>query len=92
MINDINESKISKHKKEEALINHLLAINVSLKVIQSVIFSINTHKQDMIAVGNENRKFKKDIWNYCHHMPMLPLSGDNNNLPLLHMAKRFICI
>ena len=55
MINDTNESKISKYKEEEALINHLLAKIFSLKVIQAVIFSINTYKQEMTAVGNEKK-------------------------------------
>ena len=45
----------------------------------------------MTAFGNDTRKIKnKDIWNYCNHMSMLPLLGDNHRLPLLHMAKRFI--
>ena len=42
-INDTNESKMSKDKTEEALIISLLAKHFSLKVIQSVIFSIDTH-------------------------------------------------
>ena len=52
MINGINESKISKDKKEEALINLMLAINLLIKVIQAEIFSMNTYEQYMIAVGN----------------------------------------
>ena len=45
----------------------------------------------MIAVGNENKKIKnKDIWNYCHRMPMLSLFGANHRLPLFHMAKHHI--
>ena len=45
----------------------------------------------MIEIGNENEKNKyNDKWNYCHHMPILPLLGDNHRLPLLHMNKRFI--
>ena len=83
MINDTNESKISTYKKEEALITRLLDKNVLLKFIQAVIFSINTYKQDMISVGNENKTIKnKDRWNYFHHMPILPLLGDNHRLPL----------
>ena len=39
----------------------MLAINFSLKVIQEVVFYINTFKQDMIAVGNENQKNKTKI-------------------------------
>ena len=42
----------------------------------------------MIEVGNKNKTIKnKYIWNYCHHIPMLPLLGENHCLPLLHMAK-----
>ena len=93
MINNTNESKISKGKKEEALINRSLAINFTLKVIQVFMFSINTYKQYMIPVGNENGKIKnKDIWNYCHHIPMLPLLEDNRRLPLVHMDKCVIRI
>ena len=54
-INDTNESKHSKGKTEEALINSLLAKHFSLKVTQAVIFSINTYKQDIIAVGKEKK-------------------------------------
>ena len=63
------------------------------KVIQAVILSMITYKQDIIEVWNENKKIKnKYRWNYCHHMPMLPLLGDNHRLPLLHIAKSFIWI
>ena len=37
-INDTNESKLSKNKTEEALISSLIVKNVSLKLIQAVIF------------------------------------------------------
>ena len=47
-----------KDKTKESLISSLLAKKLSLKVIQAVIFSINTYEQDMIAVGNE-KKHKK---------------------------------
>ena len=47
----------------------------------------------MIEIGNENKKIKKkDNWNYCHHMPILPLLGGNHRLPLLHMSKSLIWI
>ena len=89
-INDTNESKLSKDKTKEAIIISLLAKYFLLKVIQAVIFSINTYEQDIIAVGNENKKIKnKDRWNYCHHIPMLSLLGANHRLPLFHMAKHF---
>ena len=58
-INDTNKSKTSKDKTKKALIISLLAKTFSLKVIQAVIFSINTYKQDMITVGENNKKIKK---------------------------------
>ena len=61
----------------------MLAKTFSLNVTQAVLFSINTYEQDMIAVGNKNKKTKnKERRNYCHHMPMLQLLGVNNGLPL----------
>ena len=45
----------------------------------------------MLAFGNEKgKRKKKDRWRYFHHMPILPLLGNNHRLPLLHMNKRFI--
>ena len=71
----------------------MLVIYFLLKVIQTVIFYIIIYEQEMIAVGNENKKIKnKDRWSYCHHMLMLALLGSNHRLPLLHIAKRFIWI
>ena len=47
----------------------------------------------MISVGNENKTIKnKYRYNYCHHMSMLSLLGENHRLPLFHMAKPFIWI
>ena len=43
MINNTNESKISNDKKKEALINRLLSINLSLRVIQGFILSMKTY-------------------------------------------------
>ena len=87
----MNESKLSKYKTKESLIISMLAKILSVKVIQAVIFSINTYGQDTIVVGNENKKSQnKDIWNYFHNMPMLSLLRSNHRLPLFHMAKRFI--
>ena len=84
---------MSKDKKEEALIKGLLAIIFPLEVIQSIIIFVKTYEQKMIEIGNENEKIKnKYRCIYFHHMPILPLLGGNNRLPLLHMAKLFICI
>ena len=47
----------------------------------------------MIEVWKNNNKIKnKYRWNYCHHMPMLSLLGENHRLPLFHMDKHFIWI
>ena len=46
----------------------------------------------MIAVGNEKTVKNKYRWNYCNHMPMLSLLGENDHLSLFHMAKHFIWI
>ena len=46
----------------------------------------------MLEVDNYKKTKNKDIWNYCHHMPMLLLLGANHCLPLIHMAKHFISI
>ena len=54
-INDTNESKISKGKTEEYVVSSLLAKTFSLKLIQAVIFSIDTYKQDIISVGNKKQ-------------------------------------
>ena len=82
---------MSKDKNEEALIKRLLSIYIPPKFIQAIIISTNNYEQKMIEIGNKNKKIKnKDKWNYCHHMPILPLLGDNHRLPLLHMDKRFI--
>ena len=71
----------------------MLAINFPLKVIQSIIISVNAHKQKMIETGNKNEKIKnKDKWNDCHHFLIFPLLGANHRLPLLHMDKISIWI
>ena len=55
LINDTNESEISKDKTEEALIIRLSYKNVLLKVIQAFIFCNNKYDEYMIAVGIENK-------------------------------------
>ena len=59
VINTPNESQIIKEKKEEVLINRMLAINFLLKFIQAVIFSMNTYEKEILSVGNEDGKIKK---------------------------------
>ena len=51
-INDSIKSKVSKGITEEYFRISLLAKKFSLKVIKTVILSIDTYEQDMIEVGN----------------------------------------
>ena len=67
----------------------MLSKTFLLKLIQAVLFSINNYKQYTIEVGNEKNIKNKDIWDYCNHMPMLSLLGENHRLPLFNMDKRF---
>ena len=50
--NDSIKSKISEGITEKDVIISLLAKKKPIKVIKSIILSIDTYKQDMIAVGN----------------------------------------
>ena len=52
------KSKISKSITEEHFIISLLDKHFLPKVIQSVILSIDTYKQDILVVGNENKKIQ----------------------------------
>ena len=52
-IKDSNKSKISKGITEEDVIISMLAKKISLKVIKAVILSIDTYKQVILSVGNE---------------------------------------
>ena len=57
-INDSIKSKIGKGITKEDVIISLLSKDFSLKLIIAVILSIGTYKQNMIEVGNENKKIK----------------------------------
>ena len=58
-INDSIISKISKDITEEYFIISLLDKHFSLKLTKAVILSIDTYKQGMIEVGNENKQIRK---------------------------------
>ena len=89
-INDSNKSKISEVITEEDVIISLLDKLFSLRLIQAVIFFIDTYEQVVLSVGNENKKNPvKGIWNHFNHIPMLSLLGGNHRLPLFNMAKGF---
>ena len=82
MISITNESKIIKDTKEETLIKRLLAIDFSLTFIQAVILSMNTYKQEIIEVENENEKLETKIdetiviiFLYCHFWGVIIVYG-----------------
>ena len=73
MISITNELNFSESKIEQALIERLIAINLPLKIIQSIISSMNTCKQKMIEIREKNEKLKTKIYGtivfvfqYCH--------------------------
>ena len=82
-----------EYKVEQTQIKQLLAKNFPIKVIQSVISTVNTCKQKIIEFGIENKKaINKDKLNYCHSFPILTLLGVNHHLLLLHMSNSFAYI
>ena len=63
----------------------------SFKVIKAVMFIIENHEKDILAVGYKNIKIQtKDNWNQLNIMDIQYLLGTNHRLPLLHMAKSYI--
>ena len=85
---DIIESKL-----QEEVINRLLSKKKSFKVIKAVMFNIDNHEQDILAVGYENKIIQtKDKWNQWNIMDIQSLLGTNHYLLFSHMAKSYIWI
>ena len=61
VVNMTNELKWNESKKEQALIKRLLAINLPIKIIQSIIISANSCEQKMTEIGNKNEKLQAKI-------------------------------
>ena len=90
-INDSIKSKFSTVIAEKDVRISLLAKTIAVTLIKAVILSIYTYEQDILEVGDENKKVQnRDRWNHCCHMPIQSLLGNNHHLPCFHMAKRFI--
>ena len=69
----------------------LLDKKLPIRLIQSVIITVNTCEQKMIEFGKDNIFFNnQDKWNYFHHYPFLKLLGVNHHLPVLHMSGNFV--
>ena len=92
-VNDSMKSKINNGITEKCFIISLLAKHFSLKIIKAVILFIDTYKQDLISVGNKNKRIQnKDKWNHLNHTPIQLLLGANHRLPLFHIDKSSIWI
>ena len=59
-INDSIKSKISKSITEEDVVIFLLAKTILIKVIQTVIYSIDAYERDILSDGNENKKIQSN--------------------------------
>ena len=63
----------------------------SFKVIYLVLFDIDNHDNDILAVYYKNKTIEtKDKWNQINPLDMQSLLGTNCHMPLLHMSKRYI--
>ena len=80
-------------KLYEDIRNRLLSKCFSLKVIKAVLFTINNHERDILAVGYEKKTIQtQDKWNQLNLMNIQYMLGTNHRLPLSHMAKSYIWI
>ena len=62
-----------------------------MKVIDLVMFDIDNHEKDILAVGYENKTIEtKDKWNQLNLMEIQSLLGNNHRLPLSHIDKSCI--
>ena len=64
-----------------------MSTNIPVKVIQYVIETISSFEKTMINDENKIKIPSEDKWEYCDVIPLLILSGINDNLPLLKISK-----
>ena len=65
----------------------------SFKVIKAVMFNIDKHEKDILAVGYENKTIEtKEKWNQLNIIDIQSLLGTYHRLPLSHMDKSYIWI
>ena len=63
----------------------------SLEVIKAVMFTIDNHKKDILAVGYERKKIQAQYkWSRLNIMHIKYLLWTNHRLPLSHMDKSYI--
>ena len=78
---------IRNYKKKSGIGYYLKPL---LKVIKSVMFDIDNHEKEILAVGYENKIVTEVKWNQLNIIDIQSLLGTNHRLPLSHMAKSFI--
>ena len=62
-------------------------------MIKAVLFTINNHEKDILAVGYKKKTIQtQDKWNQLNLMNIQYMLGTNHCLPLSHMAKSYIWI
>ena len=78
-------------KLQEEIRNRLLSKMFSFKVIKAVMFVIDNHEKEILAVGYKNKTVEtKDKCNQLNLMDIQYLLGTNHRLPLSHLAKIYI--
>ena len=61
--------------------------------MKAVMFDIDKHEKDILAVGYENKTIEtEEKWNHLHLIDIQSLVVTNHCLPLSHMAKSYIWI
>ena len=89
----LKQKYIIKSKLEEYVRNRLLAKKNSLKIIKVVLFTIDNHKKDILAVVYKKKTIQtQDKWNQLNIMDIQSMLGTNHRLPLSHIAKSNILL
>ena len=87
------DSIIKTTKEEEASIERSITMNFQYHVIQSVIDIVSLCGRKMIELAKEKKKNpEKDKWELPAVIPLMPIVGVNNRLPVLHLSKRMVHI
>ena len=78
-------------KLEEDVIIRLFSNFFALKVIKAVLFTIESHEKDILAVSYDNKTINtQDKWSQLNLMQIKYLIRNNHCLILSHMAKSYI--
>ena len=90
-LRQLKNDKIDSQSHEE--IRKRLLLKKPLKVINLVLFDIENHEKEILAVGYNNKTIEtKYKWNQINILGMQSLLGTNCRRPLLHMSKSYILL